>query len=353
MGTAKWRLVLWRYNLKIWARKREGERRSDLNDTNIAWPARTSGPCGRKKVAAYFFYNFRLSCGVFPTFWELVFARQLLSGVEKACRYVDRTGYQRRTSGLCSKMPPTAIWRLFVHTPIAGATDSDRFSRGWVPLLPRWVFLRWRQGKVKRERLKLLDLKTYCQFCSHKRKTVLLVQSDAGLERKKVIKRRLCTCHSISAHDDNSVDLENVGGARQLNVQAHVIFHLLIRLPCLHCVTVHCLASSQRLVTSPRKGTTSFPSTEAERAVQGSPTILAFNNKGARLTIHENDTHMLIHPRLAPQCLHSPCLKTGVEKVQSDVKKWNNCISQKDESHSHQGPSLMEQLHHTLTKDHG
>ena len=199
MGTAKWRLALWRYNLKIWARKREGERGSDLNDTNIAWPVRASGPCGRK-VAAYFFTTSGFPAGVFPTFWELVFSRQLLSGVEKACRYVDRTGYQRTTSGLCSKMPPTAIWRFFVNTPIAGATDSDRFSRGWVPLLPRWVFLRWRQGKVKRERLKLLDLKTYCQFCSHKRKTVLLVQSDAGLERKKIIKNRLCTCHSISAH---------------------------------------------------------------------------------------------------------------------------------------------------------
>ena len=34
----------------------------------------------------------------------------------------------------------------------------------------------------------MLDLKTYCQFCSHKRKTVLLVQSDAGLERKKLSK---------------------------------------------------------------------------------------------------------------------------------------------------------------------
>ena len=101
---------------------------------------------------------------------------------------MDRTGYQRTTSGLCSKMPPTTIWRLFVHTPIAGATDSDRFSRGWVPLLPPWVFLRRRQGEVKRERLNLLDLKTYCQFCSHKRKTVLLVQSDAGQERKKLSK---------------------------------------------------------------------------------------------------------------------------------------------------------------------
>ena len=37
------------------------------------------------------------------------------------------------------------------------------------------------------------------------------------------------------------------------------------------CVIVHCLASSQRSMPSPRKGTTSFPSTETERAVQGSP----------------------------------------------------------------------------------
>ena len=46
------------------------------------------------------------------------------------------------------------------------------------------------EGKVrlKEKVLKLLDLKTYCQFCSHKRKTVLLVQSDAGLERKKLSK---------------------------------------------------------------------------------------------------------------------------------------------------------------------
>ena len=34
---------------------------------------------------------------------------------------------------------------------------------------------------------------------------------------------------------------------------------------------MHCLASSQRSLTSPRKGTTSFPSTKTERAVQGSP----------------------------------------------------------------------------------
>ena len=41
--------------------------------------------------------------------------------------------------------------------------------------------------------------------------------------------------------------------------------------PCLHCVTVHCLATRQGSLTSPRKGTTSLPSTKTERAVQGSP----------------------------------------------------------------------------------
>ena len=48
-------------------------------------------------------------------------------------------------------------------------------------------------------------------------------------------------------------------------------FRLLSAGPCLHCVTVHCLASSQRSMTSPRKGATSFPSTKTEGAVQGSP----------------------------------------------------------------------------------
>ena len=168
--------------------RRRKEKRSQRHEHCLAGGPGQRSLRAEEDRSVYFFTTLGFPAGVFPTFWELAFSRQLLSGVEKACRYVDRTGYQRTTSGLCSKMPPTAIWRLFVHTPIVGATGSDRFSRGWVPLLPRWVFLRWRQGKVKRERLKMLDLKTYCQFCSHKRKTVLLVQSDAGLERKKLSK---------------------------------------------------------------------------------------------------------------------------------------------------------------------
>ena len=54
-------------------------------------------------------------------------------------------------------------------------------------------------------------------------------------------------------------------------------FRLLSTGPCLHCVTVHCLASSQRSVTSPRKG----------------------------MTFVSSDENGSCRPRLAPQCLHS------------------------------------------------
>ena len=55
------------------------------------------------------------------------------------------------------------------------------------------------------------------------------------------------------------------------NPGRHHHFRLLSTGPCLQCVIVHCLASSQRSSTSPRKGTTSLSSTKTERAVQGSP----------------------------------------------------------------------------------
>ena len=47
------------------SKKERRRRRSDLNDTNIAWPARARG--GRKKVAAYFFFTtLGFPAGVFP-----------------------------------------------------------------------------------------------------------------------------------------------------------------------------------------------------------------------------------------------------------------------------------------------
>ena len=48
--------------------RRRKEKRSQRHD-GIAWPVRASGPCGRKKVAAYFFFTtLGFPAGVFPTF---------------------------------------------------------------------------------------------------------------------------------------------------------------------------------------------------------------------------------------------------------------------------------------------
>ena len=66
-------------------------------------------------------------------------------------------------------------------------------------------------------------------------------------------------------------------------------FRLLSTGPCLHCIIVRCLASSQRSVTSPRKGTTSFPSTKTEQRYR-------------------------CRPRLAPQFFFRPTMLAQSEK---------------------------------------
>ena len=38
---------------------------------------------------------------------------------ENIHRYVDLTGYRQSKSGLCSKMPPTAILSIFLYNPMA------------------------------------------------------------------------------------------------------------------------------------------------------------------------------------------------------------------------------------------
>ena len=114
MGTAKWRLALC-IGVTIWRfeQERENEKGEAISTTRTLLgrpePAGLAG--GRSQRILFTTLGF--PAGVFPTFWELVFSGQLLSGVEKACRYMDRTGYQWTTRGLCSKMTPTAIWRLF------------------------------------------------------------------------------------------------------------------------------------------------------------------------------------------------------------------------------------------------
>ena len=74
---------------------------------------------------------------------------QLLRGTENTCRYVDRCGYQQTKNNLCSKMPPTANLRIFLHKPIAGSLTWTAFPRGWVPLVPLETFLQKTKGKVQ------------------------------------------------------------------------------------------------------------------------------------------------------------------------------------------------------------
>ena len=55
---------------------------------------------------------------------------QFLRGTYNTCRYVDRCGYQQTKNTLCSKMPPTANLRFFLHKPIAGSLTWTAFPPG-------------------------------------------------------------------------------------------------------------------------------------------------------------------------------------------------------------------------------
>ena len=137
-----------RPHLKIWARKREGERRSDLNDTNIALPA--GGHCGRRgeEGLADFFQLWAFFRVCSRAIFASKLSVQLLRVTENTSRYVDRWGYQQTKNNLCSKMPPTANLRIFLHKSIAGSLTWTAFPRGWVPLVPLETFLQKTKGKV-------------------------------------------------------------------------------------------------------------------------------------------------------------------------------------------------------------
>ena len=102
MGTANGGL---RFGVTIWRFEQEREKEKGEAISTTRTLLGRSGPAGRAggRSQRICFTTLGFPAGVFPTFWELVFSRQLLSGVEKACRYVDRTGYQRTTSGCAQR----------------------------------------------------------------------------------------------------------------------------------------------------------------------------------------------------------------------------------------------------------
>ena len=118
-------------NLSKKERRRKDKRfeRHDLNDTNIAWPARArgGGQRGRKKVQPIFFLALFRVCS------RAIFASklsvQLIRGTENTCRYVERCGYQQTKNNFCSNMPPTANLRIFIHKPIARSLTWTAYPR--------------------------------------------------------------------------------------------------------------------------------------------------------------------------------------------------------------------------------
>ena len=185
MGTAKWRLALWRYNLKIWARNREGERRSDLNDEHCLAGPGPAGLAGAEEEgrSVFFFTTLSFPAGVFPTFWELVFSRQLFSGVEKACRYVDRTGYQRNDEWFVLKDASDGDLEAFcTHAYCRCDWLGTGFPAGGFHSFCVGYFFRWRQGKVKRERIKIVGPQNVL--------SVLFSQEKNGLARTKWCRAR-------------------------------------------------------------------------------------------------------------------------------------------------------------------
>ena len=197
MGTAKWRL--WRYNLKIWARKREGERRSDLNDTNIAWPV--GGRCGPRgeEGLAYFFqlWAFFRVCSRRFLLWNWAFSffvvRRTLVDM-----WTDVDTDRRRIT-CAQKCLRRQIWGFFYTSLLQGR---------WLGLLfPAGGFSSFRLKRFCKKQ-KVRSKKTDWACWSKNLTTNLPVQEKnlpahtkwSALRKKKGIKRRLYTCHSISAH---------------------------------------------------------------------------------------------------------------------------------------------------------
>ena len=130
-------------------------------------------------------------------------------------------------------------------------TRSEFFGQAFCPSLPVWRLSHTRNRRLASE----IPLSTLV--------AVVWLTSFGSVWRR-------CT-KALRKQPMRGIESSGSKRTSQREPWAAPPFRLLSTGPCLHCVTVHCLASSQRPVTSPRKGTTSFPSTETEGAVQGSP----------------------------------------------------------------------------------
>ena len=132
--------------------RRRKEKRSRQRHEHCLAGRRSLRPARRRR-SGRFFLTLRFFRVCSPAIFASKLSVELLRGTENTSRYVDRCGYQQTKNNLCSKMPPTANLRIFLHKPIAGSLPLTSFHRGWVPLVPLETFLQ----KNKKVRSKKTD----------------------------------------------------------------------------------------------------------------------------------------------------------------------------------------------------
>ena len=142
--------------LSLWT-NREEEKDEACETTTVPWLAGAAALAAReRRYQGCFLKLWALPRCLFP---DVFFHRSLWIPLrwrtENIRRYVDLTGYLQFQSGLCSKMPPTAILSIFLHKPIAGPHCRTGVPRGVVPRRFLGFSLYWSTGKFKKKRSSL------------------------------------------------------------------------------------------------------------------------------------------------------------------------------------------------------
>ena len=112
---------------------------------------------------------------------------------------MDLTGYLQLKSGLCSKMPPTAILSIFLHKPMAGPHCRTGFPHGVVPRRFLDFLCTDRQVSSRKRDRACWSSQLYLGFVSTKEKLVCSYKTIHG-EKVKSDQKTLCTCHRISGY---------------------------------------------------------------------------------------------------------------------------------------------------------
>ena len=112
---------------------------------------------------------------------------------------MDLTGYLQFQSGLCSKMPPTAILSIFLHKPMVACTAGTVFPAVLFPVTLLDFLCTDREVISGKSHRACWSLQLYLGFVSTKEKLVCSYKTIHG-EKVKSFQKTLYTCHYISGY---------------------------------------------------------------------------------------------------------------------------------------------------------